>query len=397
MVWEFRSVSCLYILRVVGISPAYTLPIYVDVGTNNEELLADEMYIGWRHKRVDDEDYYAFLEEVVTALDKRWPGVLIQFEDFAQKHAFPLLQKYKGRFCSFNDDIQGTAAITLASLIAAAQKGGVSLAKEKIIFAGAGSAASGIADLIVRYKMQFGISQQEAAASIFLHNSKGLVCAASQNLYDYQRPYVKPAELYASWNKTGPCPSLMDTVRNSGAGVLLGLSAQKGLFTQEMVEQMARNRENPVIFPLSNPTSKAEAVPKDLIDWTKGKAIVATGSPFPQYQFEGKNFTFSQCNNCYIFPGIGLAAISSKTTRISDTMILKAAEALANYAAEKKSRDILPPLEEVPTISRKIAFDVIKQAIQEGYVLPMDDEQILKRIERNYWMPEYREYRRTSF
>jgi len=380
-----------------GISPAYTLPIYVDVGTNNEKLLNDEMYIGWRHKRIDDQDYYAFLEQIMLTLEQRWPGVLIQFEDFGQSHAFPLLETYRKNFCCFNDDIQGTAAVTLATLLSACLKTGKDLKKETIVMAGAGSAACGIADLIIQYKIREGLKEQEALNSVYIHNSQGLICEESAKIHSYQKKYTKTKAIYQAWQAQKIVPTLEETLENTKAGILIGVSGQSDLFDASLVKKMAKNCERPIIFPLSNPTSKAEAKPKNLLEWTDGKAVIAVGSPFASYVYQGQEHHFAQCNNCYIFPGIGLGVATARPKHISDAMILVAAETLAHYTKRHNLSSLLPRLKEVRNISKEIAFQVVKQGIAEGLVLEMKEEEIIQKIDHNFWIPEYREYKRTAF
>lgn len=383
-----------------GISPAYTLPVTLDVGTNNEALLADPMYMGWRHKRITGDDYYAFVDEFIQAVKVRWPNVLLQFEDFAQDHATPLLNRYRDQLCCFNDDIQGTAAVAVGTLIAACTSKGEQLKDQRIVFAGAGSAGCGIADQIVKQMMAEGASYQEATGRIFLMSRDGLLQANSPGLFDFQRPFCTPDSVVANW----PAPAsgqitLLDLVTNVGPSVLIGVSGQAGLFTKAVVEAMQAQCEHPLILPLSNPTSQAEAQPVDLLRWTSGKAMVATGSPFPPVDMGDKVIDIAQCNNSYIFPGVGLGVIVAKATRITDTMMMAASRALAGESplAVTGSGALLPLLDDIRQVSKVIAKAVIIQAIEDGVALPIPMDLIDEKINHQFWEPEYREYRRTSF
>lgn len=386
-----------------GISPAYTLPVTLDVGTNNETLLNDPMYMGWRHKRISGDDYYQFVDEFMQAVKMRWPNVLLQFEDFAQNHATPLLNRYRNQLCCFNDDIQGTAAVTVGTLMAACLAKGEQLKDQRIVFAGAGSAGCGIADHIIKQMMAEGASYQEAQGRIFLISRDGLLQESSPGLFDFQRPFCTPDAVVAQWQPVAPAAAgrwnLLDVVTNTRPTVLIGVSGQAGLFTKAVVEAMQAHCEYPVILPLSNPTSQAEAQPVDILRWTAGKAMVATGSPFAPVDMGGRVVDIAQCNNSYIFPGIGLGVIVAKATRITDQMMMAASRALADTSplATQGQGGLLPPLEEIRSVSKRIARKVILQAIEDGVALPIPEELIDEKINQHFWEPEYREYRRTSF
>lgn len=383
-----------------GISPAYTLPITLDVGTNNASLLDDPMYMGWRHPRITGDDYYQFVDEFIQAVKMRWPDALLQFEDFAQDHATPLLQRYRNELCCFNDDIQGTAAVTVGTLIAACKAKGESLAQQRIVFAGAGSAGCGIADHIVKHMMAEGLNESDARQRIFLLSVDGLLRANATNLFDFQQKLATSEEVIADW-----CVSsvervgLQDVINNVRPTVLVGVSGQAGLFNKPIVESMQAGCERPIILPLSNPTSQAEAQPVDLLRWTSGKAMVATGSPFPPVDMGDQHYEIAQCNNSYIFPGIGLGVITCRARRITDGMMMAASWTLANTSPIVKEGKgaLLPPLEDIRNVSKVIARAVILQAIADGVALPIPEDLIEGQIESHFWYPEYREYRRTSF
>lgn len=386
-----------------GISPAYTLPVTLDLGTNNEALLSDPMYMGWRHKRITGDEYYAFIDAFIQAVKVRWPNVLLQFEDFAQDHATPLLNRYRDQLCCFNDDIQGTAAVAVGTLMAACLAKGEQLKDQRIVFAGAGSAGCGIADQIVKQMMAEGASYAEAQSRIFLMSRDGLLQTSSFELFDFQRPFCTPDELVATWQPVSPVSngqlSLLDVVANARPTVLIGVSGQAGLFTKAIVEAMQVHCEYPLILPLSNPTSQAEAQPVDLLRWSSGKAMVATGSPFAPVDMGDRVIDIAQCNNSYIFPGIGLGVIVAKATRITDNMMMAASRALAGVSplATSGTGALLPLLDDIRAVSKLIAKAVINQAIEDGVALPIPSDLIDEKINKNFWEPEYREYRRTSF
>jgi len=386
-----------------GISPAYTLPITLDVGTNNSALLDDPMYMGWRHPRITGDDYYEFVDEFIQAIKMRWPDALLQFEDFAQDHATPLLNRYRNDLCCFNDDIQGTAAVTVGTLIAACKAKGEVLAQQKVVFAGAGSAGSGIAEHVVKQMIAEGLTEEQARGRVFLICKDGLLQDTSSNLFDFQRPLATPSALISTWtlksSQAMDAVSLLDVVANVQPSVLIGVSGQAGLFTKAIIETMQAGCARPIILPLSNPTSQVEALPADLLRWTGGQAMVATGSPFPAVDMGSRHFEIAQCNNSYIFPGIGLGVISARARLITENMMMAASNALANASPIVRDGQgaLLPPLESIRQVSKLIAKAVFEQAIEDGVALPIPPELIDAKIERNFWYPEYREYRRTSF
>lgn len=386
-----------------GISPAYTLPVTLDVGTNNQTLLDDPMYMGWRHPRITGEDYYQFVDEFIQAVKMRWPNVLLQFEDFAQDHATPLLNRYRDQLCCFNDDIQGTAAVAAGTLMAACKAKGELLKDQRIVFAGAGSAGCGIADQIIKQMRAEGASDSEARSKIFLISRDGLLRPGMPGLFDFQAPFCTSDEVVNSWTLTRShgdgSINLLDVVSNVRPSVLIGVSGQAGLFTKAVVETMHANCERPLILPLSNPTSQAEAQPVDILRWTSGKAMVATGSPFSPVDMGEQVVEIAQCNNSYIFPGVGLGVITAKAARITDNMMMTASRALADASpvVQTGSGALLPPLGSIREVSKVIAKAVILQAIADQVALPIPVEIIDEKIEKNFWQPEYREYRRTSF
>ncbi|MDT0511995.1 NAD-dependent malic enzyme [Halomonas sp. LES1] len=378
-----------------GISPAYTLPIMLDVGTNNQALLDDPMYMGWRHPRISQEEYDAFIEAFIVAVKRRWPGVLLQFEDFAQANAVPLLTRYRDELCCFNDDVQGTAAVVVGTLMAACKARGEGITQQRVVFVGAGSAGCGIAEQVVVAMQAEGLSEREARDRIYMVDREGLVTDDQDWLRDFQSRLAHGAALTEGWSGQ----DLVETVRRVKPTVLIGVCGRPGIFTEEVVRTMHACCETPVIMPLSNPTSQAEALPEDVIRWTDGAALVATGSPFAPVEYEGRTIPIAQCNNAYIFPGIGLGVIAAEARRVTDDMLMAASRALAREAPiVKEGRGaLLPPLSTIRELSKAIAFDVAGQAQGEGMALKTNGIKLREAIERNSWTPEYRRYRRRSF
>ncbi|MFT6957148.1 MAG: malate dehydrogenase (oxaloacetate-decarboxylating) [Halieaceae bacterium] len=383
-----------------GISPAYTLPVALDVGTNNQALLADPMYMGRRHPRIGKAEYEAFIDQFIDAVYARWPEALIQFEDFAQPNAMPILQRHRDRVCCFNDDIQGTAAVTLASLLAACKRKGEALRDQKIAFVGSGSAGCGIAELVVSAMVIQGLSDLEARSRIFMVDRHGLVTSDMSDLKDFQQVLAQEASALSEWSlgEDNSTIGLMDVISNVHPGILIGVSGKPGLFTEAIIREMHKHCPGPIVLPLSNPSKYVEAYPDQVIEWTDGHAIVATGSPFPAVDYAGQKFEISQCNNSYIFPGIGLGVIAAKSSKVSDAMLMVASTTLADLAPESNSNTdgILPPLTELASLSQTIAFAVAKMAMSEGHAKAISDEELSAEIERNFWTPEYREYRRIA-
>ena len=383
-----------------GISPAYTLPVALDVGTNNKTLLDDPYYMGTRHPRIEKAEYDAFVDDFINAAQKRWPGVLIQFEDFAQPNAMPILQRHRENVCCFNDDIQGTAAVTLGTLLSACRKKGEALRDQKVVFVGSGSAGCGIAELIINAMVVEGLTGAQARARVFMVDRFGLLTQGMTDLLDFQERLAQSSSAVKEWKLTSDSDyaNLMDVISNTEASILIGVSGKPGLFTEEVIRQMLAGCPRPIILPLSNPSQHVEAHPQDVVAWTDGKAIVATGSPFEEVEHNGEAFEISQCNNSYVFPGVGLGVISCKARLVSDEMLMVASTTLAELSPgqEDQSSAVLPPLTALPQISRKIAFAVAKTAIAQDLAREMTDDELLASIERNFWTPAYREYRRVA-
>jgi malate dehydrogenase (oxaloacetate-decarboxylating) len=375
-----------------GIHPATTLPILLDAGTNNEERLRDPLYIGWRHERISDSDYDEFVDAFVQAVKRKFPRVLLQWEDFAQPHAGPLLDRYRDQLCTFNDDIQGTAAVTTGTLLAAVTVAGGRLRDRRVAILGAGSAGCGVAEQLVTAMMDEGLTEAEARAQFFLIDRAGLLHDGLEGLRDFQSKLAQPKDRVAPWKSVEGQPiSLLHVVNNARPTILIGTSGQPGTFTEEIVRTMAKYGERPIIFPLSNPTSRAEATPADLIAWTDGRALIATGSPFGDVTCEGQRFPIAQCNNSYVFPGLGLGILASGAQRVSDSMFMAAARALADYstASRDAAAHLLPPLAESRRVSRTIALAVATAAQNDGLATPRGAEDLERLVDAKIWQPRY--------
>jgi malate dehydrogenase (oxaloacetate-decarboxylating) len=377
-----------------GISPAYTLPIMLDVGTNNQQLLDDPYYIGWHHPRIEQAEYDEFLDLFIKAVKKRWPEVLLQFEDFNQTNALPLLTRYRDEICCFNDDIQGTAAVTVGTLLAASYAKNERLSQQRVLFAGAGSAGCGIAEQIIIQMCSEGLSEQQARSQVYMVDRNGLLTEGMIGLPNFQQALIQTKSAVADWKISGDYAGLAEVIQFAKPTVLVGVSGQAGLFTQSLIETMSANCERPIILPLSNPSRQIEATPEKLINWTKGLAIIATGSPFKPVEYQGQHFVIPQCNNSYIFPGFGLAVVAGGITRVTDEMLVIASEQLAQASPILRTGQgaLLPPLTEIADLSKKMAFAISKIGQQQDVAPKMTDDELVAAIEKQFWLPAYRKY-----
>jgi len=373
-----------------GIHPATTLPIVLDVGTNNRERLDDPLYIGWRHERIAGAEYDAFIDDFVQSVIRKCPGVLLQWEDFAQAHAGPILERYRDRLCTFNDDIQGTAAVTTGTLLAAVAVTGGRLRDQRVVIFGAGSAGCGIGEQLVAAMVEEGLTEREARERFFLIDRPGLLHDGLTGLRPFQQKFVQPKDRVIGW-RTDKAIGLLDVVRNAQPTILLGVSGQPGTFTEAVVRTMAGQVERPIIFPLSNPTSRAEATPADLISWTEGRAVVATGSPFDDVSYGGSRIPIAQCNNSYIFPGLGLGILAAGARRVSDKMFMAAARALSDCSPARHERGapLLPPLADSRRVSRTIALAVGAAAQRDGLAPPCPPAELERLVDAKIWQPHY--------
>lgn len=378
-----------------GIDPATTLPIVLDVGTNNETRRNDPDYLGWRHERITGDDYDAFVEEFVQAVTTVFPDVLLQWEDFAEHHAHLLLDRYRDRLCTFNDDIQGTATVVLAVVLSALRQTDRPLADQRVVLVGAGSAGTGIAEQLVAAMVDAGLPEAEARARFYLVDKDGLLTDDQEGLLPFQQPLAQSAAAIADWDRTDPTgsPSLLDVVRNARPSVLIGVTGVPGLFTEEVVRAMADGNEAPIVLPLSNPTSRAEANPTDVLTWTDGRALVATGSPFDPVTYGDTTYQIAQSNNSYIFPGVGLGVRASRATRVTDQMMMAAAHALAASVDARKTGDrLLPPLTDIRAVSRRIAIAVGAKAQEQGLAPSSTPAELEAAVDATMWTPEYRPF-----
>ncbi|HET6206997.1 MAG TPA: NAD-dependent malic enzyme, partial [Terracidiphilus sp.] len=380
-----------------GIPPQHCLPILLDVGTDNEALLRNPIYIGWQHHRIRGPEYDDFIEAFVSAVQRRWPHILLQWEDFAGENAIRILGRYRDRLCTFNDDIQGTAAVTTGAVFAAVNATGIPLRDQTIAMYGSGSAGVGIIALLTAAMQEQGLSEAEARRRIYAFNRYGLMVEGDPKLRSSQLPLARKREDVAGWALSKPGPiSLLDVVRNAGVTVLVGVSAQGGAFTEEIVREMMRHTPHPVILPLSNPTSVAEATPADLLRWTEGRCIVGTGSPFAPVEIGGRSIRISQINNSFIFPGLALGILVSRAKRVTEGMMMAAAKELAAQSptVHDSNAPLLPPVADSRKVAMRVADSVARQAITEGVSAIDDPSSIADAIRAYVWDPVYRQYER---
>lgn len=374
-----------------GIDPALTLPVELDVGTNRQDLLDDPLYLGVRHERLTGEAYDDFIERFVTALKRRFPGVLLQWEDFSKQKAFDVLERYQDALPSFNDDIQGTGAVVLAGLLAAARKSQQPLGEQVFLIHGAGAGGVGVARQIARGLVDEGLSEREAKARLYLIDSKGLVLQDRKGLEPYKREFAHDPARVAHWRIAGEIPSLLETVKEAKVTALIGLSGQRGAFGEAVVKAVCANTPYPLVFALSNPTANSEAVPDDVYRWSEGRAILATGSPFPDVAWEGSRHPVGQGNNAFIFPGLGLGTLLSKANRVSDGMLLAAAKALAEYVdpARLNLGGVYPKIDKLRAASRRVALAVMAQAQREGLAQTELPDDLEAYLDEKMWRPVY--------
>jgi malate dehydrogenase (oxaloacetate-decarboxylating) len=375
-----------------GIRPERTLPIVLDVGTNNTERLNDPEYLGWRHERITGQGYFDFVDQFVQAVKQELPGTCLQWEDFATPHARPILQRYRDELLTFNDDIQGTAAVALGAALGAVKVTGKSLKDQQIVMLGAGSAGIGVADGLRAAIKGEGLTEAEASSLFWVVDKDGLLHSGRKNLSPEQAVYAQPESRIANWPRTSNGHvGLADVIGQIKATILIGLSTVGGAFSEPIVREMARKVDRPIIFPLSNPTSKSEAKAEDLVHWTDGRALVASGSPFAPVSYKGRKIPIAQCNNVYIFPAMGLAVVASGARRVTETMMLAAARALgANSPALKDpSASLLPPLTDVRRVAAEIAFAVGIEAQKNGVASKRTEEELRQRVTDAQWSPSY--------
>ncbi len=386
---------CLYTL-CAGIPPHLTLPIMLDVGTDNEERLSDPLYLGLRQKRIRGQEYQDFIDKFVAAVQKVYPEALLQWEDFLKGNAIHQLKRFRDELCTFNDDIQGTAGVVVAGVYSGLRITGAAMKDQRILFAGAGASAQGISDLLVSAMLEEGLSLEDARRRIWTVDSRGLVTKDRAGLEDFKATYARDVEEVAAYKcQDASRITLEESVLNAKPTILIGTSGTPGMFIESVVRAMTSINRRPMIFPLSNPTSKSECTAEQAVHWSDGTAIVATGSPFDPVDYNGKRYRIGQGNNAFIFPGVGLGAWVGQVKRITDGMFLDAAKALANQVTDEDLADvaIYPELTRIRACSHSVACAVIRRAVAEGHA----DEEVLEdlegTVETAMWFPAYRPVR----
>ncbi|AIW85842.1 malate dehydrogenase, NAD-dependent [Bacillus mycoides] len=376
----------------VGIDPSRVLPVILDVGTNREELLNNPFYIGNRHPRITGEAYDEFIDTFVQAVNKQFPKALLHWEDFSSRNARKILDKYRHDVCTFNDDIQGTGAVSLAAVLSAVKASGVPLSEHRVVVFGAGTAGIGIADQVRDAMVRVGLSDEESHNRFWCIDRNGLVTDNMEDLLDFQIPYARKEAEVSDW-KQNDAIGLAEVVKHVKPTILIGTSTVAGAFKEEIIKEMASHVERPIILPMSNPTPLAEARPADLIEWTEGKALVATGSPFEPVTYNGVTYVIGQSNNALIFPGLGLGTIVVRASVMTDGMFAAAAEAVASMVdTSQPGAPILPEVEELRNISELVAIEVAKVAVAEGVAREnLSDDGIKIAVKEAIWEPEYRQ------
>jgi malate dehydrogenase (oxaloacetate-decarboxylating) len=378
-----------------GIRPSRTLPIILDVGTNNQERLNDPEYLGWRHERVVGQEYLDFVDRFVQAVKQELPQTCLQWEDFSTPHARPLLERYQNELLTFNDDVQGTAAVVLGAVTGASKVAGKSMREHQIVFVGAGSAAIGVADYLRFAMIDDGLSEKEARARFWIIDKDGLLDSNRGDLSDAQKTYARDSNEVKNWprNSHGQI-GLSEAIAQLNATILIGLSTVKGVFSESVVREMAKKTERPIIFPLSNPTSRSEAEPADLIEWTEGRALIAAGSPFAPVKYRGRSIDIAQCNNVFIFPAVGLGLLASKARRVTDRMMMAAAKALGDQspALRDPAASLLPNVRTIRDVAREVAYAVAARAKDEGLAPEFGQEKGRQAVAESQWAPEYPVY-----
>ncbi|OGO91216.1 MAG: NAD-dependent malic enzyme [Coxiella sp. RIFCSPHIGHO2_12_FULL_42_15] len=375
-----------------GIDPNTTLPIMLDVGTNNEVILKDPLYLGWRHRRIDSASYQVFMDRFIHVVKKKFPGVFLHYEDFGRNNGTHFLKKYRHELCSFNDDIQGTGIVALAAVLAACRKTKTKLHEQRIVIFGGGSAGMGVAENIYSALLAAGIQEKTAKHCFWIVDRFGLVTDRCSEITDAQQPFARNFAEISSWNvENAASISLLEVIQNVKPTILIGTSAQTGAFTQTMITEMANHVAEPTILPLSNPNERAEATPEEIIHWTKGRALIATGSPFADVQYNNQTFVISQCNNYLAFPGLGLGITAIGASFCSDSMLRAASHALAEFA-NQHCDGLLPTIPQVEAASLHIAIAVAKAGVDEGYATIKIDKPVEEFIAEARWKPGYLPY-----
>ena len=385
-------VAKLMVYGLCGIDPTRTLPIFLDVGTNNQELLDDPLYLGYPQLRLHGKQYDTFINTFVSSIHKHFPNAFLHWEDFGRGNARRILDQFQDQLCTFNDDIQGTGAVTLAALLAACDITGLNLEEHRIVVFGAGSAGTGISDQIIDALVRKGLTEDEAYDHFWLIDRQGLLMENDPELTDAQIHFARKLNDIKGWAILDKkSPSLTDTIRHVKPTILIGCSSQPGAFSQDIIETMSSNCERPIIFPLSNPDEKCEAKPVDILTWSKGKALMATGTAFAPVEYQNRMLQIAQCNNALVFPGIGLGVLAVGATRLSKEMIWAASQALSNFSPSKKDSflPLLPSLDDAQTVAKHIAVAVARTAIETGLAQHNQEDDLERLIEERFWEPRY--------
>lgn len=377
-------------IAAAGIHPNRVISVALDTGTNRTSLLNDPLYVGYRHSRVRGERYTAFIDHYVKTASKLFPNAILHWEDFAQANARPILEKYQDQVCTFNDDIQGTGAVTLAVVLSAVHASGIPLRDHRFVLFGAGTAGIGVADQIYKGLIREGLSEEEARRRFWCINKQGLLLD-HMTLQDFQKPYARSKQEVLDWERSlaGSGIGLKEVVNKVHPTILIGLSTVAGAFTEEVIKEMAAHVERPIILPLSNPTTSSEAKPADLIQWTEGRALIATGSPFEPVMYNNQLYDIGQSNNAFVFPGIGLGTIVAQANRITNRMIEAAAIAVAGLVDyNQMGSSLLPRVQDLRAISASVAIEVVKAAIEDG-VAQVQPDDIIQAVQDKMWHPVY--------
>lgn len=371
-----------------GINPKNVLPIMLDVGTNNKKLINNVFYMGLKNKRITGEKYKNFINQFIRIIKTKWNNVIIHFEDFAKENALYFLEQYKDKLCFFNDDIQGTAIVVLSTLISALNN--KNLKEKKIVIFGSGAAGCGIANHLINYmNLEEGITKKEARKNIFMIDQCGLLVDNNKNLLNFQVQLAQNNINILNWSIKKDFISLFDVIKNVKPSILIGTSGKSNLFSKKIISEMNKYCDKPIIMPLSNPCSHIEAKPKNILKWTDGKAIVATGSPFHPIIFKQKVYFIPQCNNFYAFPGLCLGIILSKSNNITEKILITVSKAISNYCLSYKKTLLLPKINNLQEVSKKIALEIIKLSLKKENISNFD-ELILNKINKNFWLPKYK-------
>ena len=380
-----------------GLDPARTLPVMLDVGTDNEALLSDPLYLGWRHQRVRGEEYDELVDAFVVALRARFPNVLLQWEDFAQQHANRLLARHREQVCSFNDDIQGTAAVTVAAIVAGLVATGTPLDELRLVIAGAGSAGTGIANQAVRAMVSAGVAEADAIRRCWLVDRDGLLHDRMDGLASFQQPFARSwDEIETLDDDHNGIVDLLDVVTRVSPHALVGVTGQPGIFSEAVIRAQAAGVARPIVLPLSNPTPRAEAIPVDVLAWTDGAALVGTGSPFEPVVLADRTVPIAQVNNVYVFPGVGLGVVAVQARAVSDEMLTAAATAIGQLAAAQPDGGLLPPITQSRRVAHHVAVAVATTAVAQGLAPPMAADDIEQRVTQSTWLPVYRDLTETT-